>query len=411
MGLIQKIGINTKVLLQKTLWKKEKMNYTRIIEQENTFIKEPTMRLIATNLLVPGMQLGKTIYNESGAILLKKKIPLTEAMIKRLQQLGITYVYIEDSRTDDIAPRFKVSEETRKHTIVTIETLFKEIQCQPNLSKIFTLEKEAERFQQLIQNMLTEMRQNTDLVSLLTDIYVYDDYTFSHSFNVTLYALALGIELKLSNKELIQLGLGAILHDIGKMCVPIEILNKPDKLTEKEYELMKKHTEMGFEILRQSYTIPLLAAHCAYQHHERLDGSGYPRGLKGDEIHYFGRLLAIVDVFDAVTSNRVYRRAMLPHEGLEILYSGAGTKFDKEMVEAFRRAIAVYPVGLFVELNDGRKGVIAKQNDQLSERPIVRILEEGDVQLKEPYEIDLKDHLNIMIINCETKMVAGNKKM
>jgi putative nucleotidyltransferase with HDIG domain len=368
------------------------------------------MRLIATNLLKPGMSLGKTVYNDSGNVLIKEKIPLTETMIKRLQLLGITYVYVEDPRTDDIVPRLPITEEIRKKALATIEEAFKYIQNQPDLKKVFNIEKETKRFKNLIQTILMEMKQNKELVSLLTDIYVYDDYTFSHSFNVTLYALALGIELKLSDKELEELGLGAILHDIGKMCVPVEILKKPGKLTTEEYELMKKHTEFGFEMLRATYTIPLLAAHCAYQHHERLDGSGYPRGLKGNDIHYFGRLLAIADVFDAVTSNRVYRRAMLPHEGLEILYSGAGTQFDKEMVEAFRKAVAVYPVGLSVELNDGRKGIVAKQNDGLSERPVVRILEEDGRELNEPYEINLKEQLNVMIVGCESTMISDMRK-
>jgi putative nucleotidyltransferase with HDIG domain len=367
------------------------------------------MRLIATNLLKPGMRLGKTVYNENGTVLIKEKIPLTETMINRLLKLGITFVYVEDPRTEDIVPRLPISEETRKEALETIETVFTYIQNQPDLKKVFTLEKETKRFKNLVQTILTEMKQNKDFVSLLTDIYVYDDYTFSHSFNVTLYALALGIELQLSDEELELLGLGAILHDIGKVCVPIEILTKPGKLTAEEYELMKKHTEFGFEILRATHTIPLLAAHCAYQHHERLDGSGYPRGLKGNDIHYFGRLLAVADVFDAVTSNRVYRRAMLPHEGLEILYSGVGTQFDKNMVEAFRRAVAVYPVGLSVELSDGRKGIVSKQ-DGLSERPVVRVLEEDGKELKEPYEINLKDYLNVMIVSCETTIISDIRK-
>jgi putative nucleotidyltransferase with HDIG domain len=368
------------------------------------------MKLIATSLLKPGMYLGKAVYNDRESVLIKENIALTETMIKRLQQLGITYVYVEDERTDDIVPRLPITEETRKKALTTVTDAFRHIQNQPDLKKMFNLEKETKRFKHLIETMLMEMKQNKDLVSLLTDIYVYDDYTFSHSFNVTLYALALGIQLNLSDKELEQLGLGALLHDIGKMCIPVEILKKPGKLTAEEYELMKKHTEFGFEMLRATYTIPLLAAHCAYQHHERLDGSGYPRGLKGNDVHYFGRLLAIADVFDAVTSNRVYRRAMLPHEGLEILYSGAGTQFDKEMVEAFRKAVAVYPVGLSVELNDGRKGIVAKQNHGLSERPVVRILEEDGRELREPYEIDLKEQLNVAIVGCETTMISDMRK-
>ena len=138
---------------------------------------------------------------------------------------------------------------------------------------------------------------------------------------------------------------------------------------------------MDFNYLKNIHTVSLHVAHCAYQHHERLDGSGYPRGLKDNEIHELGKIIAVADVFDAVTSNRVYRSAMLPHEGLEILYAGAGTKFEIPIVEAFRRAVAIYPNGLSVVLNDGRKGVVSGQNIGIGDRPIIRILEEIDQPL------------------------------
>ena len=119
-----------------------------------------------------------------------------------------------------------------------------------------------------------------------------------------------------------MIGLGSMLHDIGKIAVSKEILLKPGKLTEEEFQVIKTHTTEGFEMLRNSYSVPLLVAHCAFQHHERLDGSGYPRGIKSKDIHDYAKVIAVADVFDAVTSNRVYRSAMLPHEGLEMLYAG-----------------------------------------------------------------------------------------
>lgn len=190
------------------------------------------------------------------------------------------------------------------------------------------IEKASKQLIELIRNLHSHLKNDTDLLNLLTDVCSYDQYIFTHSLNVTLYSLAIGMHLKLSTKNLETLGLGAILHDVGKMKVPAEILMKPGKLTEEEFEEIKKHSEEGFRILRNVQTIPLLVAHCAFQHHERLNGSGYPRGIKGNEIHEFGKIIAVADVFDAVTSNRVYRQAMLPHEGLEILYAGAGSLFE-----------------------------------------------------------------------------------
>lgn len=146
-----------------------------------------------------------------------------------------------------------------------------------------------------------------------------------------------------------------------------------------------------------------MIAHCAYQHHERLNGSGYPRGLIGNDIHTYGKIIAIADVYDAVTSNRVYRKAMLPHEGLEILYGGAISEFEKRFVEAFKRSVAVYPNGLTIELSDGRTGVVIRQNKHICDRPVVRILKEHNEIVNNPYEVDLSKNIQIMIHSCHAE--------
>jgi HD-GYP domain-containing protein (c-di-GMP phosphodiesterase class II) len=221
--------------------------------------------------------------------------------------------------------------------------------------------------------------------------------------NVTLYALSIGLKLGLPQKDLEILGLGGILHDIGKMLIPSEILFKPGKLTSEEFTEMKKHTTYGYDILRNMHTIPLLVAHCAFQHHERLNGSGYPRGVKNEDIHLFGKILAVADVFDAVTSHRIYRSAMLPHEGLEILYAGSESLYEPVIIEAFRKSVAIYPFGLTVTLNDGRKGLVVGQNKDITERPIIRIIEAGGAELDSPYDINLKDHLAVSIVDCDNQ--------
>ncbi|WP_163098899.1 HD-GYP domain-containing protein [Peribacillus alkalitolerans] len=362
------------------------------------------MRLLSTSSLKAGYKIGKCIYNERGQILLNEGVELTDRLIVRLQELGIPYVYLADPKTERIVPTTSLTEQLRQQAIITIEETFKNIEFKESITGSFVVEKASKRFMELIRSILTEIKGNHELLTLLTDVYTYDNYIFSHSLNVTLYSLAIGIELKLNQKQLETLGLGAILHDVGKMMVPSEILLKPGKLSDNEFEEVKKHSEYGFNLLRGVGTLPLLVAHCAYQHHERLDGSGYPRGLREQDIHYFGKIIAVADVFDAVTSNRVYRSAMLPHHGLEILYAGSGTQFDTSIIEAFRKAVAIYPNGVAVELNNGNKGIVARQNIGLSERPVLLILEEDGYELKSPYEYDLKDHLDIIIVNCNTEV-------
>lgn len=361
------------------------------------------MRLISVNSLQAGVCLAKPVYNEHGSTLINKGISLTARMIERLDSLGISYVYIEDGRIEHIGVSDSISEKLRREAISFVESSFNRIVNESKQQQSFLLEKSMKGVVSLVRNFIRELKQNANVLNLLTDIYIYDDYVYSHSVNVTMYALALGMELKLSDNDLETLGIGALLHDVGKVSISPDILDKPGKLTVEEFEEIKKHAEYGFELLRKVPTLSLLVAHCAYQHHERLDGSGYPRGLKGSHIHLFGKILAIADVYDAVTSHRVYRKAMLPHEGLEILYAGAGTLFDKQMVESFRKAVAVYPVGLGVVLSDGRKGVVSRQNQEMSDRPHVTILEHlNGEKLQTPYEIDLMKELHIVITECDT---------
>ncbi|MDZ5472138.1 HD-GYP domain-containing protein [Bacillus sp. 31A1R] len=359
------------------------------------------MRLVATATVKPGAILAKAIYNDKGQTLLSEGVELGERVLLRLVNLGITYIYIKDPNTADINHNDPISGKLRREAMTTIESTFKQVYKDTSISNSFVIEKASKRFTELIRHIMSEIRGNEDLITIISDVYTYDNYIFTHSLNVTMYSLAIGMELKLPPKQLELLGMGAILHDVGKMKIPSEILLKPGRLTSEEFEEVKKHPEEGFNILRNVPGISLLIAHCAYQHHERVNGSGYPRGLTEESIHSFGKIIAVADVFDAVTSNRIYRRAMLPHDGLEILFAGVGTLFDSKVVEAFRRSVAIYPVGITVELNDGRLGVVSNQNNGLSDRPIVRVLEENGISVC-PYELDLSKELSVMITGCDT---------
>ncbi len=362
---------------------------------------ELAMRLVSTATVEPGAILAKTIYNDKGQVLLSDGVALNERMLKRLLEMGIAYVYIKDAKTEDIQYKEAFPRELKVKAIKSIESTFHQIQVDATLSRSFVVERASQNFTDIIRQLHEEIKNNGDLLSILSDVFTYDDYIFTHSFNVTLYSLAIGMELGLPQKEIETLGLGAIMHDVGKMKIPTDILLKPGRLTDEEFQIVKQHPEDGFRLLKDVHTISLLVAHCAYQHHERINGSGYPRGIKGNEIHRFGKIIAVADVFDAVTSNRVYRKAMLPHDGLEILFAGSGTLFEEEIVNAFRKAVAIYPVGITVELSDGRKGIVSEQNSGKSDRPKVKILEKDGLNVT-PYELDLMKELSVVITGCDT---------
>ncbi|KUP05278.1 histidine kinase [Bacillus coahuilensis p1.1.43] len=357
------------------------------------------MRLISTRSIKQGMVLGSTVYNSKGRILIKEDIVLTNKMAQRLEEMGIRYIYIKDELSQGIEIQEPIPSELRISSIRTIEESFLQLDANSLSSNSLIFENNSKLYKNLVQSILGEIKDNHDIQTVLSDVVTYDTYIFQHSFNVTLYSLAIGMELGLSTKQLESLGIGAILHDVGKMLIPEAVLFKPGRLTEDEFQIIKKHSEDGYNILRKLHTIDLAVAHCAFQHHERIDGSGYPRGIREEEIHPFAKIIAVADVFDAVTSNRVYRNAMLPHEALEILYSGAGTLFDTRAVEAFRKSVAIYPTGVTVQLNDNRRGIVSGQNKGLNDRPIIRIISEDNHPV-EPYEINLCNQLDLVITDC-----------
>ncbi|MFD1173825.1 HD-GYP domain-containing protein [Oceanobacillus picturae] len=355
------------------------------------------MRIASTKKIHAGTILAQTIYNDNGVVLIKKGMRLTDKLLRRLLNNGITYIYIEDGTTPDIEVDQTIPDKLRLEATNMIKDTFIELKNAGLGQRSYILDRKSKELTNVVEQILSNIQQNEKSLSLLADIFVSDNYVFQHSLNVTIYSLAIGVELNYSTKQLTEIGVGAMLHDIGKMFIDPEILQKPDRLSDEEFEIIKGHTQVGYDYLRKHQYMPTVISHCAYQHHERLDGSGYPRGIHGEEIHTYAKVIGIADVFDAVTSSRVYRDAMLPHEGLEILYAGAVNLFDKEMIEAFKRSVVAYPNGLTIELSDGRIGVVIRQNTNLCDRPVVRILEESGKPVANPYEVDLERTVNVTV--------------
>lgn len=357
------------------------------------------MRLITITKCQPGMRLGKPIFNQDGVILLAKHAELTAPIISRLSKLGIVSIYIDDNRTNDIMVPELVSQETRLRAIREIRDQFRKLMDGGAKSKFRGDPDMTRTFRDITGSVVDELSDHRNSMFMLSDMCVTDHYLYQHSVNVCLYTTMLGIANGYEREDLLTLSMGALLHDIGKTRITQETLLKPGMLTKEEFNEIKKHSEFGFQILKDEPGVSLLVAHCAFQHHERINGSGYPRGLKGAEIHEFAKWIGVTDTYDAITSHRVYRSGKLPHEALEVLYAGAGTLFDSEKVVLFRDKIAIYPIGTEVKLNTGVTGVIVDLNKLLPSRPIVRILtNEAGEPLLVPYEIDLSKDLSLTIV-------------
>lgn len=355
------------------------------------------MRLLPVGSCRPGMKLAKHIYSEEGTVLLARGVELSDALLSRLSRHGIDFLYIQDPRTDDIVVEDLISEETRVRTTGEIRTTFKRLMDDAGKKRLVSTYHLGKTFRPLMEDVISDLGRHPDAMIMLTNISVTDNYLFQHSINVCVYATMLGLSFGYGKDELMTLGLGAMLHDIGKTQVPLDILRKPGKLTDAEFAEMKKHAIYGYQLLKDEPNVPLLSAHCAFQHHERINGSGYPRGIAGTDIHEYARWIGLVDSYDAMTTHRSYRNAVLPHEALEILFTGAGTLYDQEKIALFRDKIALYPIGVTVTLNTGETAVVVDLNASAAHRPIVRVLEDADGQTIQPYEIDLSKKLTVMI--------------
>jgi len=253
---------------------------------------------------------------------------------------------------------------------------------------------------ELVQGMLSSVTRNHDALISLTKLKSFDEYTFTHCINVSVLATAFGNYLGLSHHDLNDLGAAALFHDVGKSLVPAKILNKPGKLTDQEFLIMKKHPERSYFLLREKKGIPKRVLRGIAEHHEKYNGAGYPRGLAGDDIHPFARIIAVADVYDALTSRRVYKPPMMPSKALTILYGMRGKDFHPGKAETFIKFLGIYPVGSLVRLSDGRHGVVVGSNPDAPLSPTVIIAFDAAMQPIAREQLDLaaqsgKDRLEI----------------
>lgn len=261
------------------------------------------------------------------------------------------------------------------------------------------------------KKMVRELSTNPKLLNLLSHLQADSNSLFEHSVNTSIYAIAIGRQLYLKEEQLYWLGLGAVLHDIGLVKLDKNLVYKKGELNEEEKEKLKKHTEIGYEILRKERDLHLLVAHCAFQHHENIDGTGFPRNLKGNKIHIFGQIVAIADHFDSLMRSWRGHEGLLPHEVMEILVGYCYKRYDKKIIDAFRKAVAIYPIGITVKLNTGERAVVIGYNDSAPERPILRVFtdREGN-KLDEFYELDLLKQLNVMVVECDAILYGERTK-
>ncbi len=353
------------------------------------------MRRVCVDSIPVGVKLARTIFSSDGGVLLAEGIELKESYVEKLKTRGISEVYLNDDISEGISVSDVVNGETRNEAVVLVKKMM--------TGYNFSVSEDVEKVKVMVNKIIDELINNDDILYSLTEIKTVDDYTFEHSVNVCILSLITGIGLGFDADRLKELGTGAMLHDIGKLCIPNEILMKPSQLTVDEFEEIKKHTILGYDILKKNDRLSMTSKYIALGHHERYDGSGYPLHLKNESIQIFARIVAIADVYDALTSDRVYRKKLKPNEVYEYITSLGVYHFDPKVVESFVKYVTVYPVGTGVLLNTKERAIVVRDNRSMPTRPLVRVVYDDRMQrLAIPREIDLSEQSSIFIINsCE----------
>jgi HD-GYP domain-containing protein (c-di-GMP phosphodiesterase class II) len=340
------------------------------------------------------MKLGRSIYTEQGHVLAGKGFTLTEHAIRKLQQIGLPFLHIEEQGTEDIAPDQAIRDETLIVLHGALTHVLDELMNGPKeklTGEVVRLCGDAAKM--LIDDL--RMRRNhlclpVHLSTMLTD--GDKQHFLEHALNVGVCATKLGLEEGLAGEELHALAMGAMLHDVGRLLLPGGLRSPDEAGTAGD-----NHAELGFRLLRDS-GFPFLTSQCALFHHERVDGSGSPFGIRGNRIHSLIQWVSIFDLFDTLVNGRNGSPSMLPHEAMECLYGYAGAWFDMEKICRLRDSLALFPRGTTVQLSSGEIGVVSDFHEDNKLRPIVRVIrnEHGDV-LDRPYEVDLKRQLHLMI--------------
>jgi len=357
------------------------------------------MQRLPVARLRSGMVVARPIVGSSGQMLLSTGTVLNETYIHRLKEKGIPSIYIQEQapeltvQVDDV-----ISDKSRLRANVAVRDLMKDVKTELAVARRGFVTLNDVQVRKSVNSLVDELLANRDIAVNLADIRSLDNYTFGHSVQVGVLAILTGITMGYDHLRLRDLGIGAILHDIGITRVPEAITTKTGALTPEEMAEMQKHCKYGFDILRYQPNISILSAHVAYQHHERHNGEGYPRGLKGDEIQEYARIVAIAEQYDSLISDRPWRAAHLPHEAVEIIAGGGDYYFDYRVVKPFLENVAVYPVGTLVELNDGTRGVVTQVQKGLTLRPSIRLLRyEDGTAIKPPIEVRLLDHPTLLV--------------
>lgn len=328
------------------------------------------MAYTAIDDVQPGQYLGQTIYSETGSILLHHGVKLSFDYIKRLKKRGYQSLLVFDEIDKDVEMPTLISPKTRQTAVNLVQGVFASLNQNGSNRKNRDLLK---RVDLVAEEIFDEIEHHESLAADIVNLKCVSSYTFEHSVNVGILSGFIGLHSGLNMPAVRDLIKSGIYHDIGKTFVDNDILEKPGKLTDEEMDHVRKHPVDGFKLLMGQLNVSPIISIGSRLHHEWWDGTGYPNGAIGEEIHKYGRIIAVIDVFDAMTSDRVYRRG-LPHSTvLEYIRQQTGTQFDPTVVKILQEIMYPYPTGSSVLLNTGDVATVMQNFARHIEKPLVKI--------------------------------------
>ena len=348
------------------------------------------MQRVSVEFLESGMIASRNVHSAEGRLLVTKDTVLSDTMVAGIQKTALGSIYVQNPLFQNIDVADVVAEDNRRKAVMLLKSAVASYQKTKAL--------DVQPLKKLLRELVSEIIHNRESMIHQLDMRTYHDYIYAHSVNTCILSVLIAVNLEYPEAKLVELALGTMLHDVGMMMLPESILLKMGNLSPEESKQVQLHPEAGFNILRTVREIPTTVAHISFQHHERVDGKGYPRNLTADKILEYAKIVAVADTFDALVSDRPYRKGMIPHEAYELMMMLADTYVDREILHLFLAHVAIYPIGSVVQLDNDQYGVVTKVLPKLQTRPCIRLLtDKQGALLASQEEIDLTEHLTLMI--------------
>ena len=348
------------------------------------------MRLKSLEKAEIGDILGKPVYDDKCQLLLAKDVKLSHTYIDRLKKANIQCIYIDDELSEGLESETLVPDELKIRSVSAVKNVFKDLSERKggnyNIKSIDTIKNVVDEMMKIIYDNPSTLYQMTELMGT-------DMYTYNHSAEVAVLSMLVAKSMKLSDTFIQKIGVGAMLHDLGKMQIPGEILNKVATLEPEEERLVKEHVQFGYDMLKDNDFISPISRQIVLLHHEKLNGSGYPYRLSGEQIPIHVRIVTMCDIFNAISSNRAYKSRLNADEALEIIRTEAVYELDRDIYYHLLKVVNIYPVGTIVQLSNGEFGIVIKENHEAQTRPVIQIIRDK----KRAETLDLMDYLTVFI--------------